>query len=118
MRAKRIVQVQVIALAEEVQIEIGQHRPESVGVLDFGLVLAVACAQTVRPLSVGDRPRKQSNIMNARQLCLMAAIVNHLHTRGIRQQRSHNRMPILDMTSEITEWITMPSRNHSQSIGR
>ena len=37
----------MIAFAEQVEIEFGQHRREAIGVFEFDLVVAETCAQAI-----------------------------------------------------------------------
>ena len=117
MRAEHIVEPQMRALVEQVEIEVGNHRPEPVGIVELDLVLAVAHAQAIGMLLVGNRPGEQSDRVNARQLGLSAAGIDHRNAGGIRQEGAHHRLAVLAMPAEIGERIGMSPGDHRLGIG-
>ena len=67
VRTKLVVEPLMGAFAEQIEIEIAQHRGEAVGVLEFDDVVAEAGAQLVSPRAVRQRASEQSRIVYPRQ---------------------------------------------------
>ena len=59
----------MIAFAEQIEIELGQHRRKAVGILQLDLAVAEAGAQPV-VLGIVERPREQTGRVDALELAL------------------------------------------------
>ena len=69
MGAELVVEMQMRAFAEQIEIEIGQHRRKAVRVLDLDHLLAVTGAQVVARRAVGQRTGEQPGLVDARAGC-------------------------------------------------
>ena len=67
VRAQLIVEAHVRAFAQEIEIEIGQHGSEAIGVFQLDGDLAVDSAQTVARINAGQRSGKKSRLMQTLQ---------------------------------------------------
>ena len=66
MRAELVVERQMIAFAEQIEIEIGEHRRKAIGVLQLDLAVAEARAQPI-VLRIVERSREQAGRIDALQ---------------------------------------------------
>ncbi len=71
MRAELVVEPQLIAFAEQIQIEVGQHRRKPIGVFQLDLVVAEARPQPIVLLAV-QRAGKQPGRIDTLELALAA----------------------------------------------
>jgi len=78
MRAELVVKPLVGALAEQIEIEIAQHRRKAIGVVEFDHGIAEAGAQLVAPRAVRQRACEQAGIVNARKLRRFAVLADRL----------------------------------------
>ncbi len=100
-----LVGTQMLALAEQMQIEIGKDRGKPVGVLEFDGMLPEQRAQAIRPVHRLDPSGEQSGRMNARQRMLLAAALEHRHLPCVREIGPHDRHAVVEMRTEIDERI-------------
>ena len=77
MRAELVVELQMRAFAEQMQVHVGQDRREAVGVFHLDLVVAEARSQPIMRIACLDRAGKQARVVDARQLADVAGVVEH-----------------------------------------
>src|SRR5262245_60357237 len=68
MGAELVVEMQMRPFAEQVEIEIGQDRWETVGILDLNLAFAIARAQAVVSRPVAQATLEQAGIVDALEI--------------------------------------------------
>ena len=107
MRAELVVELQVRAFAEQMQVHVGQDRREAVGVFHLDLVVAEARPQPIVRIACLDRAGKQSRGVDARQLADVAGVVEHLDAGRLRQEHAHHRLAALVVPAEIIERIVV-----------
>src|SRR3954466_13589443 len=94
VRTELVVEPLMGAFAEQIEIEIAQHRREAVGVLEFDDVVAEAGAQLVSPGAVRQRASEQSRIVNPRQRSSLAVLAHGLAVGGFWQDSTaHGGVP-------------------------
>jgi len=93
--------------AKQVQVKVGQDRRKAVGVLQLDLVVAEPRPQAVVVVARGDRARKQSSVVDSRQLADVSGFVEHLHRRRLGQEHPHHRLAALIVPAEIIEGIVV-----------
>ena len=118
MGAELVVQPQMAAFAEQMQIEIGQHRREAIGVLELDGFLAEPRAQTIVLSAIARSAGKQSGIVDALKADLVAAVVDDAHRGSIRHEHPHHRLVILDVPPEIAERVGMAPLDDGIGFGR
>ncbi len=105
MRAELVVEALMGALAEQIEIEIGQDRRKAVGVLELDDIVAERRAQLVARRAVRQAAREQAGIMDARRAAPpRRARRSPRHCRR-RQERRAPRCVTLGMEPEIVERI-------------
>ena len=107
MRAELVVQLQMVAFAEQMQVEVGQDRRKAIGVLQLDLVVAEARPQLVMRVERLDRTGEQAGIVNARQIVDVACLVEDLHRRRFRQEHAHDALVTFMVPAEIIERVVM-----------
>jgi hypothetical protein len=128
MRAKLVVKPLMGAFAQQIQVEVGQNRRKTVGVVEIDHGLAEAGAQLIAPGAVRKRAGEQPVIVNARQRRRFAVLVDGVDLRGLRQERAHHGLVALGMKAEIMKGIGVAAFHdriglrgkfgHEASLGR
>ena len=90
MRAELVIEAHMRALAEQIEIEIGQHRRKSVGILDLDHVLAVTRAHVIARRAVGQGTGEQPGLMDAAKTAGAAA---RRRSPRHRRRRAETRAP-------------------------
>src|SRR5262249_58953726 len=107
MSAKLLVKMDVRALPQQVEIEIGQDRGEAVRVLDLDLPVAVARAQAVMSRPIAQATFEEARIVDAVKVALMALIVDDRHFLGIGKEDTYHRCAVFQVRAEVAEWVGM-----------
>src|SRR6185437_10747627 len=116
MGAELVVELQVIAFAEQIEVEVGQYRREAIGILELDLLLAVARAQAV--LLAANRAGEQAGRIELGQFALAAVRHECDDLARLRQEYAHDRLVVLAMRPEIMERVGMPGRDDVAGFGR
>ena len=117
MRAELVVEPLMGAFAEQIKIEIGQHRRKAVGIVEIDHVLAEAGAQLVAPRAVRQRAGEQAGVVNARQRCGFAMLADRLDLRGLGQERAHHGFAALGVKAEIVKGIGVTAFDDRIGLG-
>ena len=107
MRAELLVEMQMRAFAQQVEIEIGQDRRKAIGVFDLDLPFAVARAHAIAARSVGQPALEQPGVVNALEIAFVALLVDDRDVLGIRKEDAHDRRVAFDVRAEIVERVGM-----------
>ena len=105
MRAELVVELQMRAFVEQVQIEVGEDREEAVGILHLDGVVAEAHAQPVTAVMARDRAGKQARLVHARQLALLAVFEHDRDMGGVRHEHPHDGLVAFEMRAEEIERV-------------
>ena len=119
MRAELVVELEMRAFAEQIEIEVGQNRRKAIGVLQLDTVVAETHAQPiVRPAS-SDAGRRTSPASWMRcKRGFVAAVANDRDVRGVRKKNANHRNAVLDMGAEIAERVGVAPLDHGERFGR
>ena len=109
MRAQLVVETLMRAFAQQIQIEIGQKRRKSIGIVQVDDLVAEACAQLVFAGRARERAREQPGIMDARQDRSPAILVDRRHFGRLRQKGTNDRPIVFGVRAEIVERIRVTS---------
>ena len=109
MSAELVVEREVVAFAEQVEIELGEHGRKAVRILQLDLAVAEAGAQPV-VLGIVERPRKETGRVDALELAF-AAVADREHPAGIGQKNAHDGAVIFGMRPEIMERVGIAAGN-------
>ncbi len=118
MRAELVVQAFMGALAQEVEVEIGEDRREAVGILELHDVLAETHPHVIAGARVRQRSGEQAGIVDAPELADLAAVVDQRDRRRVRQEDAHDLTVILLVRPQIPEWIMVPALDDRISVCR
>ena len=107
MRAELVVELEMRAFAEQMQVHVGQDRRKAVGVLHLDFVVAEPRPQTIMRIARRHRPGEQSGVMDAWQIADVAFAVQHLHLGCLGQEHPHHRLAVLVVPAEIVERVVV-----------
>ena len=105
----------MVAFAEEIEVQVGQHGREAVGVLELDLLLTVAGAQPI--LLRADGPGEQTGRIEPIELALAAVRRQRHHLARLGEEHAHHGLVVLAMRPEIMERIGMARRDHVAGLG-
>ena len=105
MRAKLVVDPLMGAFAQQIQVEVRQHRRKPVGVVEIDDMVAEAGPQLVALRSVRHRAGEQAGIVDAGKRRRFPVLADGLDIGGLRQERAHDMMVALGVKSEIAERV-------------
>ena len=111
MRAELLVELQVRAFAQQIEVELRQDRRKAIGVLDLDDAFAEADAQPIGPR----RPRGPANnpaVVNSLQRLFGAIVADRGDLSRIGEEDAHDRNAVLDMRPEIAEWVGVAAFDH------
>ncbi len=117
MRAELVIEPLVGAFTEQIEIEVGEHRREPIGVLELDDIVAEFGAQLIALRAVRHRAGKQPGIMDARELGGCAMLVDGLDITGFGQEGAYHRLAALVVQAEIVEGIGMASLDDGIGFG-
>ena len=117
MRAELVVESLMGAFAQEIKVEIRQHRRKAVGIVEVDHGLAEAGAQLIPFGAVRKRPAEQSVIVNARQRRGFAILVDGVDPGGVRQECAHHRPVALGVGAEVLKGIGMATLHDRIGLG-
>ena len=105
MRAELVIDALVGALAEQIKIEIAQHRRETVGVVELDDIVAELGAQPVAPGAVRQGAGEQAGIVDARKWCGFAVLADRLDIGGFRQESAHHALVAFGVEAKVVEGV-------------
>ena len=117
MRAELVVEPLMGAFAEQIQIEVGQDRRKAIGVVEIDDGVAEAGAQLVALRAVRQRAGEQAGVVDARQRCRLAVLVDRLDLGGLRQERAHHGLVALGVQAEIVKRIGVAAFDDRIGLG-
>ena len=119
MRAELVVELQMRAFAEQVEVEIGQDRRKPVGVLDLDLALAEARAQRD---SVGEpfasRPANRPASWMRCSVAFVPCSSTMATPSASGQEDAHDRHVAFDVRAEIVERVGVTTLDDRIGFGR
>ena len=117
MRAELVVDALMGAFAEQIEIEVGQHRRKAIGIVEIDHGVAEAGAQLVALGAVRQRADEQAGVMNARERRRLAVLADRLDIGGLRQEGAHDVAVALGMQAEIMEGIGVAAFDDRIGLG-
>jgi hypothetical protein len=112
VRAELVIELEVIALAEQVEIEIGEDGWKAIGILELDHTFPETRAQVVARGPIGEPPSKQASLVHARQFAFVPIVVDRNNLFGIRHEGTHHRLVTFDMEAEIVERVGVTALDH------
>ncbi|MET3262896.1 hypothetical protein ABIF38_004402 [Bradyrhizobium japonicum] len=117
MRAERVVDALMRALAEQIEIEIAQDRRKPVGILQLDDVVAEAGAELVARRAVRQGTCEQAGVMDPRQRRRLAMLADRLDIAGIGQEGAHDVAVPLGVKPEIVEGVGVAALDDGIGLG-
>ena len=105
MRAQPVIDALMRAFAEQIEVIVGKHRREAVGVFQLNHIVAEAGAELIAPRAFRRGAREQPGLVNPRQLCGITLLANCVDLRGLGQEGAHDGLAAFLVQSEIVEGI-------------
>src|ERR1700733_1712779 len=93
------------AFAQQVEVEVGQNRRKTVGVVEIDHGLAEAGAQLVTFGAVWQRASEQPVVVNARQRRRFAMLIDGVNLRGFRQEYANHGLVAFGMKAEVMKGV-------------
>ena len=121
LRPQPVIELQVIALGEQVGIDLAEQQSERVGVVDLADTAVLGQAQAVGEAApAADRPGKQPVVADPRQLGHDAAglAVDDPHRRRLGLQRAHDDTRLTGMHAQQRERVAMLAPRQRGQLGR
>src|SRR5262249_2184345 len=117
VRADLVVE-NVAALAEQIEIEIGQDRRKSIWIFQLHYVAVEVNAEPIALRRLGQWAGKQAGLVNAAQDACPPPLVDDCDLGSIRQKYAHDRIAALSVQTQIAERVRVPSFDHRPGFGR
>ena len=118
MGAELVVEPLMGALAEQVEIEVGQQRRKAIGVVQLDHGVAEPRAQAVAIGRARARAGEQAGVVKPLQRGGVAAFVDRLDVGSLRQEGADHGAVVLEMRPEIVERIGMTAFDNGIGFGR
>src|SRR5229473_7279658 len=117
VRAKLVVKTLVGPFAQQIEIEITQHRREAVGIVEIDDLVAVPGTQLIALRAVRQRAGEQSGVVDTRKFCGLAMFADRLHIGSLWQKRAHDAAVAFGMKAEIMERIGVAAFDDRIGLG-
>ena len=105
MGAELVVEVEMRALAQEVEIEVGEHRREAVWVFQVHGLIPEPHQQAITLRPAGQSSHEQPGIVDAHEVADIAPFVDRHDLGGVRQEDAHDRETVFEMRAEIAKRV-------------
>jgi hypothetical protein len=105
MGAELVVEVEVRAFAQEVEIEVGEQRRKAVWVFQVHGLIPETHKQAITLRPAGQASDKQPGSVGAHEVADIAPFVDRHDLGGIRQERAHDRETVFEMRAEIAKRV-------------
>jgi hypothetical protein len=117
MRAELVVDPLMGALAEQMQIEVGQDGRKAVGVVKLDDIVAEVSAQLVFARAVRQRACEQSGFVDLFQGCAFTVLADRLDIPRLGEERTHDLAVALGVQAEIAERIGVAAFDDRIGLG-
>src|SRR5262249_11692256 len=118
MGTELVVEAKVIALAQEIEIVIGQDWRKPIGVFELDHVITEPGAQLVVRRAVGHASCAQSPVLDALEFACTALAIDRKHFFGIGEEGTDDPRVALDMWPEVAERVRVAPLDHGISFWR
>jgi hypothetical protein len=116
--AKLVIEVQVRAFREQMQIKLRQHRRKPIGILELDQALAEPHHQPIARSRIGHTAGEQSGFVNTDELVHPLPFVDDHDLGGAGQIGPHHRAAALQMPSQIAERIGVAALDDGDGVRR
>ncbi len=118
MRAELVVDALMGAFAEQIKVDVAQHRRKAIGIVEFDDIVAEPRPQLIALRAVRHRAGKQAGIVDSLQRRGLAVFADGVDLGGLRQKCAHHALAALAVQSEIVEGIGMTAFDDRIGFGR
>src|SRR6516225_3739974 len=118
MRAELLVEVQMSALAEQMQIEVGEDGWKAIRILELDLAAGVARAHAIAARRVRRSTLEQACFMDAFEVAFATLLVDDRGAFGLREKDPHDRRVAFLVRAEITEGVGVATLDHGMCFRR
>jgi len=116
--AELLVKMHVGALAEQIEVELGEDRGETIGVFQLQLTFAVTHPDAIAARAICKPSFEQPRIVNAPQVAGVPLVVDDGDVLGVGEEHTHQRYLAFDMGAKIAKRIGMATLDDGIGLRR